>query len=120
MITFKGKNDWEVGEASMKEMVRYWYSEVDSLDLSHISNYTHDSATEHFAILAWSRTDKIGEEMSAPVLHMIKFLIRLRVDSVRRPDCELPLHVPGGLQLRPGGQPGESADIRGRPRLLQL
>ena len=89
----------------MKEMVRYWYSEVDSLDLSHISDYTYDSTTEHFAILAWSRTDKIGE-ISVPVLHMIKFLIRLRVDSVRRPDCELPLHVPGGLQLRPGGQQG--------------
>ena len=45
----------------MKEMVRYWYNEVNSLDLSHISNYTYQSTTEHFAILAWSRTDKIGE-----------------------------------------------------------
>ena len=61
MITFKGKNDWEVGEASMKEMVRYWYSELNSLHLSHISNYTHQSTTENFAVLAWSRTEKIGE-----------------------------------------------------------
>ena len=67
MITFKGKNDWEVGAASMKEMVSYWYDEVNSLDLSHIANYTYRSTTEHFAILAWSRADKIGEISPPPV-----------------------------------------------------
>ena len=61
MITFKGKNDWEVGEASMKEMVRYWYNEVTSLNLSYISSYTYRSDTEHFTQLAWSRTYMIGE-----------------------------------------------------------
>ena len=50
----------------MKEMVRYWYDEVNSLELSHISNYTYQSTTEHFAILAWSRADKIGEISPPP------------------------------------------------------
>ena len=49
----------------MKEMVRYWYSEVNSIDLSYISNYTHQSNTENFATLAWSRTDQIGEILSS-------------------------------------------------------
>ena len=51
----------------MKEMVSYWYDEVNSLDLSHIANYTYRSTTEHFAILAWSRADKIGEISPPPV-----------------------------------------------------
>ena len=61
LIAFKGKNDWEVGTNSMKEMVRYWYNEVTSLNLSYISSYTYRSDTEHFTQLAWSRTYKIGE-----------------------------------------------------------
>ena len=61
LIAFKGKNDWEVGANSMKEMVRYWYNEVTSLNLSYVSSYTYRSDTEHFTQLAWSRTYIIGE-----------------------------------------------------------
>ena len=67
----------------MKEMVRYWYDEVNSLELSHISNYTYQSTTEHFAILAWSRADKIGEISPPFPSQLIIFCARLWVDSVR-------------------------------------
>ena len=61
LIAFKGKNDWEVGTNSMKEMVRYWYNELTSLHLGYISSYTYRSDTEHFTQLAWSKTSKLGE-----------------------------------------------------------
>ena len=99
MIAFKAVNDWEVGEDSMKEMVRYWYSEVSSVELDHLSSYTYKSETEHFTQLAWSRTEKIGEISLSDVSSQILVLFRLRVDSVRRPGGQPPLRVTSGLQL---------------------